>query len=122
MNDITIDAAVTGRDAYRVVQDPNDPIILQLDGNLSRVLDISASGFSAPPDVVPAGRRYAFSLDLPTATRPLAGYVDVLPQSPNGHLHCKFVDLSTEDLDTLHHYVLIRQKEAIRSIRAGKAG
>lgn len=122
MNDITVKAAASGRTAYQVVPDPDDPIILQIDGNLSGVLNISASGFSLPPNVVAPGRRYPFSLDLPTAKTPVSGYVDVLPESPDSSLQCLFVNLSAEEIDTIHHYVLIRQKDAIRSIRASKSG
>lgn len=117
MNDITIEITPTGRAAYRVVPDPDDPIILQLDGKLSRVLDVSATGFSAPQGVVEAGRRYPFSLDLPTAKAPISGYVDVLAAADKSLLHCQFVNLAPEELDALHHYVLVRQKEAIRSLR-----
>ncbi len=117
MSDITVEAASTGRTAYRVVPDPDDPIILQIDGHLSRVLDISATGFSAPPDVVEYGRRYPFSMDLPSSHKPIAGYVDVLKVADREQLHCKFVNLGPEELDALHHYVLVRQREAIRSLR-----
>ena len=117
MTDITVEVASTGRTAYRVVPDPDDPIILQLDGKLSRVLDISATGFSAPPDVAEPGRRYPFSMDLPSAHKPISGYVDVLRVTDREQLHCRFVNLAPEELDALHHYVLVRQKEAIRSLR-----
>lgn len=122
MNDITVNAATSSRTAYQVVPDPDDPIILQIDGNLSGVLDISASGFSIPPHVVASGRRYPFSLDLPTAKNPVAGYVDVLPESDEIPFQCQFVNLSPDELDAIHQYVLIRQKSAIRSIRAAKSG
>lgn len=118
MNDITVKAVVTGRTAYQVVPDPDDPIILQIDGKLSRVLDISASGFSMPAGIVNAGRRYPFSLDLPTASRPVAGYLDALPGPPDESVQCVFVNLSADEADSIHHYVLIRQKDAIRSIRS----
>ena len=120
MSDITVEATPTGRAAYRVVPDPDDPIILQLDGRLSRVLDISATGFSAPPDVVEPGRRYPFSLDLPSTPHPVSGYVDVLTATDKAQLHCRFVDLAPEDFDALHRYVLLRQKSAIRKLRAGR--
>lgn len=122
MNEIVVRAPASGRDAYRVVPDPDDPVILQLDGELCRVLDISASGLSTPPDAVAPGRRYPFRLDLPTARRPLAGYVDVLPARDDGPLHCRFVDLAAEELDRLHHYVLVRQKEELRALRARRLG
>ena len=122
MNYITVKAPPSARTAYGVVPDPDDPIILQLDGRLSRVLEISASGFAVPLDVVAAGRRYRFGMDLPTASAPLSGYVDVLPVAPDAaRLQARFVDLPPEELETLHRYVLVRQKEAIRSLRAGRS-
>ena len=108
--------------AYAVLPNPDDPVILQLDGRLVRVLDISAEGLSVPPGAVAAGRRYPFSLDLPSARRPIGGYVDVLTEDEPGALRGRFVELSAEELDALHHYVLVRQKEAIRSLRAARGG
>jgi len=117
MSDITVEATDTGRKAYRVVPDPDDPIILQLDGKLCRVLGISATGFSISGDVVEAGRRYAFTLDLPTSRRPLSGYVDVTLARDRSLLHCLFANLQADDVEAVHRYVLVRQKEAIRSLR-----
>ena len=119
MNDITVKAVATGRMAYQVVPDPDDPVILQIDSKLSRVLDISATGFSIPHGIVSSGRRYPFSLDVPTAKKPMNGYVDALPGKSGEPVQCVFVNLSAEEADTIHQYVLIRQKEAIRSIRTG---
>jgi len=120
MNIITVQAVSTGRTAYQVVPDPDDPIILQIDGKLSRVLDISANGFTVPSEIVAAGRRHPFSLDLPTGNVPVSGYVDVLPGNEAGHIQCVFVNLTPDDVEMIHRYVLIRQKEAIRSLRASR--
>jgi len=117
MSEITVEATETGRDAYRVVPDPDDPIILQLDSKLCRVLDISAEGFSISRDIVEEGRRYAFSLDLPTSRLPLSGYVDVSASRDQSTLLCHFANLPGDDEEAVHHYVLVRQKEAIRSLR-----
>ncbi len=120
MNDITVTARPSKRQAYWVVPDPDDPVIFQLDGELTRVIDISALGISISEEAVKSGRRYPFSLDLPSSSSPIAGYVDVMPDNETGFAHCKFVDLNAEEIDTLHHYVLVRQKEAIRALRASK--
>ncbi len=120
MNDITVHAAISGRTAYQVVPDPDDPIILQIEGKLSRVLDISANGFTLPGEIVAQGRRYPFSLDLPTGQVPISGYVDVLPENETGQIQCLFVNLAPEEAESVHRYVLIRQKEAIRSLRASR--
>lgn len=122
MNDITIQAASSGRTAYPVVPDPDDPIILQIDGRLMRVLDISASGFTLPADVIASGRRYPFSMDLPTDNRSIGGYVDILPAGDDELLQCRFINLLPEEQDALHHYALIRQKDAIRSLRSASSG
>lgn len=118
MNEISVQGPASGRAAYTVVPNPDEPVILQLNGNLARVLEISAVGFSAGKDAAKPGRRYPFSLDLPTFQLPISGYVDVLPDTQDGELVCRFVDLSAEQLDALHQYVLVRQKEVIRALRA----
>ena len=117
MNDIIIKTVPSGRTAYPVVPDPDDPIILQIDGKLMRVLNVSASGFTLPENVIASGRRYPFSLDLPTAGRSIGGYVDILPATENEQLQCKFINLLPEEQDALHRYALLRQKTAIRSLR-----
>ena len=122
MNDIIIKVATSGRTAYPVVPDPDDPIILQIDGRLMRVIDISASGFTLPADAIGCGRRYPFSMDLPTANRSIGGYVDVLPAKDKEPLQCSFVNLLPEEVDALHQYALIRQKVAIRSLRPATSG
>jgi len=121
VNSIFIKIPPSTRSAYPVVPDPDDPIILQIDGRLMRVLDISASGFTLPADAIASGRRYPFSLDLPTAARSIGGYVDILPADENDSIHCRFVNLLAEEQEALHQYALIRQKQAIRSLRFARA-
>lgn len=120
MSTITFSGKITGQAAYRVVPDPDEPIILQVDGKLCRVHEISAAGFTCPSDSIKSGRRVRFSLGLPTVSDDIEGYVDVQPLGQNGHLRCQFVELATEEIDRLHHYALVRQKQVLRSIRTGK--
>ena len=117
MQPINLVSKGSARAAYRVVPDPDDPVILVIHGNLCRVMDISASGLSFAAGEIAPGRRYTFALDLPTAKTEIRGTLDILPKAEQGSLHCKFVDLTAEHIDQLHRYVLIRQKEAIRSLR-----
>jgi len=118
MSTITVFSNSSGRSAYRVVPNPDDPVILQVDGRLCRVLEISATGFTCPEGDIKSGRRYEYKLDLPTTVHQIAGYVDVLPGRDDGVLHCLFVQPSIEELDKLHHYVLVRQKEALRGLKS----
>ncbi len=118
MSDITVSAPSSGRKAYSVVPNPDEPVILQLDGALTRILDISAAGFATTSESITSGSRYPFTLDLPTMKRSIKGYVDVTTEDKNDELFCRFVELSVDETEALHHYVLVRQKEALRAIRA----
>lgn len=117
MNVINVAAKPSGRTAYRVVPDRDDPVIFQIDGTLIRVLEISAQCALAPETELKLGRRYPFSLDLPTSRLGISGYVDVLPELDNDDVVCLFVDLAPDELDQIHRYVLSRQKQVIRQMR-----
>ncbi|MCB1755281.1 MAG: PilZ domain-containing protein [Gammaproteobacteria bacterium] len=116
----SIDAG-TDRGAYRVAPDPNDPVILQLDGMLARVLDISANGFSCISEHVKPHMRYRVKLDLPTEPGVITAYVDINLISEDGLARCQFVGLKEEDQEQLHRYVLHRQKAAINAIKSTKS-
>lgn len=121
MNDFTTGIDVgTDRAAFRVVPDPNDPVILQLDGALTRVLDISANGVSCIASHVKPNMRYAIKLDLPTEPGVIRTYGDVNLISDGDVVRCQFVGLKPEEQEMLHRYVLHRQKSAIHSIRSGE--
>ncbi len=117
MNVINVTTKPSGNTAYRVVPDSDDPVILQIDGTLSRVLEISAQGVLLPVSDLKEGRRYPFSLDLPTSRQGVTGYMDVLPERENDDVVCLFADLAPEELDQIHRYVLMRQKQVIRKMR-----
>ena len=120
MNDFSSSIDVgSDRGAYRVVPDSDDPVILQLDGTLTRVLDISASGVSCVAPHVSLNMRYAIKLDLPTEIGVISTYVDISVVSDDGKVRCQFVGLNEHEQEMLHHYVLNRQKSAIASIKSG---
>lgn len=113
----SIDAG-TDRAAYRVAPDPDDPVILQLDGMLARVLDISANGFSCISANVKPHMRYRAKLDLPTEPGVIKTYVDINLITDDGLVRCQFVGLEEEEQEQLHRYVLQRQKAAINAIKS----
>ena len=117
MNVINVAAKPSGRTAYRVVPDRDDPVIFQIDGSLTRVMEISAQCVLAPVTDLKLGRRYPFSLDVPTSSIGISGYVDVLSELDNGDVVCLFVDLAPDELDQIHRYVLFRQKQVLRQMR-----
>ncbi|HBR97152.1 MAG TPA: hypothetical protein DD979_07215 [Gammaproteobacteria bacterium] len=113
--------AGTDRGAYRVVPDPDDPVILQLDGVLARVLDISATGFSCVAQHVQENMRYAVTLDLPTEPGVIKVFGDVNKVSDDGIVTCQFIGLREDDQELLHRYVLKRQKAAINAIKSSRS-
>lgn len=117
MDVINVTVKPSGRTAYRVVPDPDDPVLLQIDGTLTRVLEVSAQCVIAAVSDLKLGRRYPFNLDLPTSRVGVTGYVDVLPELENEDVVCLFADLAPEELDQIHRYVLLRQKQVIRQMR-----
>ncbi len=113
--------AGTDRGAYRVAPDPDDPVILQLDGVLTRVLDISANGFSCVAEHVKENMRYSVKLDLPSGPGVISAYSDVNVVMGDGMVRCQFVGLRDTDQELLHRYVLERQKSAINAIKSSRS-
>lgn len=110
----------SNRANYRVVPDRDEPVILQVDGDLARVFDISAGGFSCLCDGVQVGMRYRVVLDLPDSDDPIAAFADVVRIDENNVYSFRFVNLSEVEADKLHRYVLRRQKRVIKAIRANQ--
>ncbi len=102
---------------YRVVPDKNDPIILQVDGKLLRVVDISAGGVSCVSDKLVTGREYRARINLPDERADVYCGLKVLHKDTENSYHCNFVDVDEFSADRLHRYVLERQKNAIKSLR-----
>lgn len=107
----------SSRGAYRVVPDRDDPVLLQVEGRLVRILDISATGFSSLSDSLSEGMRYKIKLSLPDYPEEIEAFADVVTVEEEGVAHCCFVNLSEQQQDWLHRYVLVRQKRAIKATR-----
>jgi len=104
-------------EAYRVVPNLDDPVILQIQDRLIKVIDISATGITASASDLAPTQRYRFMLDLPTHPSPIEGMLETSRPTDAGTIQCKLLDLTPDQVDHLHHYVLRRQKEAIRSLK-----
>ncbi len=110
----------SNRGAYRVVPDRDDPVLLQIEGNLVRILDISAGGFSCLADALTEGMRYRVKLNLPDYPEEIEAYADVVTIEETGIGRCQFCDLDELQQDWLHRYVLVRQKRAIKATRTNE--
>ncbi len=107
----------SSRGAYRVVPDRDDPVLLQIEGELVRLLDISASGFSCLAEQLSVGMRYRIKLDLPDYPEVIESFADVVTIDEDQVARCQFIDMGQEPQDGLHRYVLVRQKRAIKATR-----
>lgn len=107
----------SSRGAYRVVPDRDDPVLLQVEGTLVRLLDISATGFSCLFEALAEGMRYRIKLDLPDYPEPIEAFADVVTIDDSGVARCRLVELDKRQQDWLHRYVLVRQKRAIKATR-----
>ena len=108
----------SSRAAYRVVPDRDEPVILQVEGELTRILDISAGGFSCLSAGLQLGMRYRVLLDLPDSDETIKASADVIKVDEGDVCRCRLVDLKDAEAEQLHRYVLHRQKVAIKAIRA----
>lgn len=104
---------------YRVVPDKNDPVILQVEGKLMRVVDISAGGVSCISDSLVIGQNYQARINLPDESADVHCRLEVLQidKDSDNTYHCGFIDLDKYNMDRLNHYILERQKIAIKLAR-----
>ena len=110
---VSSDAA---RSAYRVAPDEHDPIVLMIEENIYRVMNISASGVSCLGQTLDMKMRYRAKLLLREEDDPLTVHLDVVTLRDQVY-HCRFAELSTAEQEALHQYVFQRQKQAIRQLR-----
>ncbi len=105
------------RMAYRVVPDRNDPVILQVEAKLVRVINISAGGVSCASEHIHPGKHYPARVNLPDESADIPCELEALCKDKRNLLHCRFLGMDARHVDRLHHYVLERQKSAIKSVR-----
>ncbi len=110
----------TSRNAYRVTPDHEDPVVLMIEGRVFRVVDISASGLSCTGPDLDADMRYRAKLLLRDGDWDVCVHLDCVAIRASVY-HFRFVELDTPTQETLHQYVLDRQKQAIRRLRSAQA-
>jgi hypothetical protein len=102
------------RQAYRVVPDPENPILLNLEGISLEVVEISSGGLAFRNKGFQEGSSYKVDFILPTGGG-IKTQIKILRIDEDDICRCNFIDLDIDSEDSLHHYVLVRQKEDLRS-------
>jgi hypothetical protein len=102
------------RQAYRVAPDSEKPLFLNLEGNSLEIVEISSSGLAFKNQGLKAGSAHMIDFVLPTGGI-IKTRVKILRIDEEDICRCNFVNLDVKSEDSLHHYVLVRQKDDLRS-------
>ena len=102
------------RQAYRIAPDPENPLFLNLEGNSLEIVEISSGGLAFKNQGLKADAAYTVDFVLPTGGR-IQTRIKILRIDEKDICRCNFIDLDVQSEDSLHRYVLVRQKDDLRS-------
>ena len=113
-DELELDLKEGARSSFRVAPLPDEPLILLIEGQPCRVYDISAGGalFQAPHQAM-AGDIKELMFKLPYPSRVITGKIRIVT-ADRDRARGGFVDLSDEDKDQIHLYVLETQKRRLK--------
>jgi hypothetical protein len=101
------------RESFRVVLKKGAAVTLNLPDQVICIEEISAGGLSYTEQGSVAGQILHGSLILPGYEGQLNVTVQVLRVSHSGIVHCGFMELTEDDEDNLHYFVLCHQKNQL---------
>ena len=105
------------RAAYRIAPDSEHPVIISIDGEDFRALNISGTGVAFRAEQFEVGKRSAAMVRLPGETRVFPVVLEVVAVQ-NDLCRCCFRDIHPEAENRLHSYILDLQKNKIRQNHA----
>ena len=109
--------------AFRVYPSEGDPLYLKVTGKKLRVYDISSTGIAFECSGFKDGTIHPIQLSLPENPTTIFGIIEIINTDIiEGKNICrsKLYDLTTEQEDKIHHYVLERQKEELENKKPAK--
>ena len=102
------------RGAFRVYPSDEEPILVKIKGGkTSKAVDICAGGISFPNDNYENGATYDCKIKLTRDIDPFAAKVIIHKIDDKNICRCSIVEMTDEQDDMVHHYVLERQKDEI---------
>ena len=102
------------RGAFRVYPSDEEPILVKIKGGkTSKAGDICAGGISFPNDNYENGATYDCKIKLTRDIDPFAAKVIIHKIDDKNICRCSIVEMTDEQDDMVHHYVLERQKNEI---------
>ncbi|MGY8714583.1 MAG: PilZ domain-containing protein, partial [Verrucomicrobiia bacterium] len=88
------------------------PILLKIGSTPLSASDISASGVSFPNEDFKLGEKYSMELTLPNE-QIMKLETEILKIDEKNICRCKIMGLDPDQEDTIHYYILARQKEEL---------
>jgi c-di-GMP-binding flagellar brake protein YcgR len=108
------------RESFRIGSDPQNPVLVTIDGVDYTAANLSAGGLAIRAPELQAGQKYSIRLQLPDSPVILTE-IAVINATPQGLCRCKFMQLSAVSRNALHRYILDREKQRIRKTRTRRA-
>jgi hypothetical protein len=96
---------------YRVSPSANAPIVFEFGGEKVQVVNIGAGGLAFKNKGFKSGDTQAIELLLPHQNVTLAPVLEINTVDDQNVCHCNFSTIGEDEVETLHQYVLKRQKE-----------
>ncbi|QPJ66053.1 MAG: PilZ domain-containing protein [Candidatus Nitrohelix vancouverensis] len=101
------------RGAFRVYPSRENPVYLKVNNTNLTAVDISAGGISFENKSFKKNVSYDMQITLPATDNEINAKVEILKIDEGNICRAKMVDLSPQDEDDIHHYILTRQKEEL---------
>ena len=106
------------RSSFRVSPSASAPIEFDIKGHKARVVNISAGGLAFKCKHFGDGDSLAVEFLLPDLNVSIATILEIKKIDKQNICHCQFKEIGEEAVESIHQYVLKRQKELIQSKRA----
>ncbi len=114
---LTVSIDQERRSSFRVEPSPKRLIYVSIGSDKYRVRDIGAGGagiYRRDDDKeLEPGEKYPFKMTLPLTDEVVSGTFRMVDISDSIY-HCRFIDLSKEDMEKIHLFVFEREKEELR--------
>jgi c-di-GMP-binding flagellar brake protein YcgR len=99
------------RQAFRVSPSPHKPLKVESDDAEATVLNISSGGMAFRSNKFVPGKIYRVRFNLPNDDKPITAKMEILAVGEDKRTRCRFYNLTPEQENQIHRYVLNRQKE-----------
>jgi len=108
------------RHDFRVRPSDTRPVVIKLGQEEIRVINISAHGLAFKNSGLKEGESHRMVLLLPDRDSAIRPILEIVEIDREGVCHCCYKEIDDDEIEQVHQYVLVRQKEVIRSQKKGR--